>query len=305
MWYMVRYSDILRSSPGTHALRLVPGSSFTVFRLPPAATRPPRPTPAFPMMSSPAPRAIPGVSRMLTPLLVVLALLSASRAGAQAGRLADLSRDLESRPSLEAEARTAEAQHRTSEAWLLRTRLQKGDFQDGDRIVVMLQGNPQMMDTVVVRAGRMLPLPRMADLPLEGVLRSELTARLTSHLAKYLRDSTVRATPLVRLAVLGQVGRPGYYYTAADVLISDVIMKAGGPSPNADLNNMVIRRSGDVIWDAQATRTALSDGLSLDRLHLRAGDELLLNEQEHRSLATYWQAAVTVLTLGFTLFRLR
>ena len=257
------------------------------------------------MMSSSSSRVISGFARMVTPLLAVLVLAAAPRAGAQAGRLPDQSRELETRASLESEARTAESQHRTSEAWLLRTRLQKGDFQDGDRIVVMLQGNPQMMDTVVVRAGRMLPLPRMADLPLEGVLRSELTSKLTSHLAKYLRDSTVRATPLVRLAVLGQVGRPGYYYTAADVLLSDVIMKAGGPSPNADLNNMVIRRSGDVIWDAQATRTAVSDGLSLDRLHLRAGDELLLNEEQHRNLGTYWQAAVTVLTLGFTLFRLR
>ena len=305
MWYMERHSGILYGFPGTHASSMVPGRFPSVPCRVRAATRPPRLTPAFAMTSSIFPRVAPGIARMATPLLAVLALAGAPRAGAQAGRMPDLSRELETRASLEAEAKTAEAQHRTSEAWLLRTRLQKGDFQDGDRIVVMLQGNPSMMDTIVVRAGRMLPLPRMADLPLEGVLRSELTSKLSSHLAKYLKDSTVRATPLVRLAVLGQVGRPGYYYTAADVLISDVIMKAGGPMPNADLNNMVIRRSGDVIWDAQATRTAVSDGLSLDRLHLRAGDELLLNEQQNRSLATYWQAAVTVLTLGFTLLRLR
>ncbi len=186
---------------------------------------------------------------------------------------------------LEAEMRKAEAAHRTAEAWLLKSRLEKGDFQDGDRIVMKLLGSTQLIggsgnDTIIVRAGRMLPLPQMTDLPLTGVLRSELTDRLTHHLAQYLRDSTVRAIPLIRLAVLGQVRSPNYYYTSADVLLSDMVMKAGGPAPTADVNNMVIRRGGEVIWNAQDTRTALADGLSLDRLHLRAGDELYVDEQK-------------------------
>jgi protein involved in polysaccharide export with SLBB domain len=165
----------------------------------------------------------------------------------------------------------------------LKTRLEKGDFQDGDRIVMKLLGPTQLLgatgnDTIIVRAGRMLPIPQMADMPLTGVLRSELTDRLTHHLAQYLRDSSVRAIPLIRLAVLGQVRLPNYYYTSADVLLSDMVMKAGGPAPTADVNNMVIRRGGEVIWNAQDTRTALADGLSLDRLHLRAGDELYVDE---------------------------
>lgn len=206
----------------------------------------------------------------------------APRAAAQSG-LPGASSEMETRPMLEAEMRKAEAQHRTAEAWLLKTRLDKGDFQDGDRIVMKLLGPTQLLgatgnDTIIVRAGRMLPIPQMADMPLTGVLRSELTDRLTHHLAQYLRDSTVRATPLIRLAVLGQVRMPNYYYTSADVLLSDMVMKAGGPNPTADVNNMVIRRGGEVIWNAQDTRTALADGLSLDRLHLRAGDELYVDQ---------------------------
>ena len=191
--------------------------------------------------------------------------------------------EMETRSALESKMKIAEAQHRTAESWLLKTRLEKGDFQDGDRIVMHLLGTTQLLgttanDTIIVRAGRMLPLPQMADLPLFGVLRSELTDKLTHHLAQYLRDSSVRVTPLIRLAVLGQVRNPNYYYTAADVLLSDMVMKAGGPGPNADVNNMVIRRSGDIIWNAQDTRTALSDGISLDRLNLRAGDELYVDD---------------------------
>lgn len=243
--------------------------------------------------------------------IVSIGVLSFARIGfAQSSPPADPAADGETRAQLEAEAKRAEQQHRTSEAWILRTRLQKGDFQDGDRIIVKLLGTAGMIntlppnDTITLRAGKMLPLPQMAEVPLDGVLRSELTAKLQSHIAKYLRDSSVLATPLLRLAVLGQVGRPNYYWSPADVLLSELVVKAGGPLPSADVGNMVIRRDGKVIWNAQDTRTALSDGLTLDRLHLRAGDELYVDDIKG---GVPWQTILSVagplLTVVFTLYR--
>lgn len=237
--------------------------------------------------------------------MALVAMLALVRLGsAQAESSSGNVRELESRATLESEARAAETQHRTAEAFLLRSRLTKGDFQDGDRIVVTLLGSISYNDTITVRAGRMLPLPKMADLPLEGVLRSELTQRLTAHLAKYLRDANVRATPLVRLAILGDVRSPGFYYTSADVLLSDVIMKAGGPGADAALSDMTIRRGGETIWNAQDTRAALADGLSLDRLHLRAGDEVYLPQQTKRSYTTLLYALTSIASLAFTIVSL-
>jgi hypothetical protein len=237
----------------------------------------------------------------LSALLLACAGLSAH---AQA-RVTQQPKDLETRSMLEQEAKAAEENHRSGEAFLLRNRLAHGDFQDGDRIVVELLGSVPMHDTITVRAGKLLPLPRMDDLPLEGVLRSELNDKLSTHLAKYLRDSSARATPLLRVAVLGQVGRPGYYYTPADVLLSDVLMQAGGPGGDADLSEMTIRRAGETIWNAQDTRTAVTDGLSLDRLHLRAGDEIYVPQNSHFNWSTILQAGaiatsliVTVVTLS-------
>jgi hypothetical protein len=222
-------------------------------------------------------------------------------------------REFETRAEIQAQAKAAEAQHRPNEAWLLRQRLEKGDFQDGDRIVVVLHGNALMPKdftgisdtTLTVRAGRRLEFPRMADLPLDGVLRSELNDKLTEHFAQYIREPSVRSTPLVRIAVLGLVGRPGYVYTPADSPLSDVIMQSGGPGPEANMAGIVIRRGADVIWDAQDTRAALADGMSLDRLHLRAGDEIVVPAESHFP----WLAAVTVgaslVTLVVSFVRLR
>lgn len=232
-------------------------------------------------------------------------LLCVGVAASAQTRVTQQTKDLETRAALEQELKAAEQNNRTGEAFLLRNRLEHGDFQDGDRIVVQLLGSVPYNDTITVRAGKMLPLPRMDDLALEGVLRSELNDALSHHLARYLRDSTARATPMLRVAVLGQVRAPGYYYTPADVLLSDVLMTAGGPAADANLNEMTIRRGGETIWNAQDTRTAVTDGLSLDRLHLRAGDEIYVPQNSHFNWSTILQvgsiavsAIVTIVTLS-------
>ncbi len=197
------------------------------------------------------------------------------------------------RARLEAAARAAEAQQRTEEAFLLRTRLQSGDFQEGDRILISLSGLRPGFDTVVVRAGKVIQFQGMDDLSLEGVLRSELADRLSAHVSKYLRDPTVRAIPLLRLGVFGNVGHPNYYYTPADVVLPDVIMLAGGVGPQADLDKATIRRGTTTIWSAADTRAALADGMSLDRLSLRANDEIHVPQKPPpRS----WQNIVPIIT---------
>ena len=212
------------------------------------------------------------------------------------------SRQFETRAQLEQQAVAAEKAHRTSEAFLLRSRLQRGDFQEGDRIFIVLEGTAGVSDTLQVRSGKILQFPRMGDLSLGGVLRSELTDTVRHHLSKYLNNPVVRVTPLLTIAVMGTVVNPGYYYASADVVLRDVIMKAGGPAGSADLNKVIVRRGGDVIWNAEDVRVALTDGLSLDGLHLRAGDEVFVPERRRFSLssATAILSTVVALTLAVT-----
>jgi protein involved in polysaccharide export with SLBB domain len=167
---------------------------------------------------------------------------------------------------------------------LLRSRLERGDFQEGDRIVLTLENGPAV-DTLKVRADKVVQLTGLPELSLAGVLRSELTDTLRAHLAKYLREPAVRAVPLLPVSVLGNVGQPGFYYFAADMVLRDVIMAAGGPA-SANLQKIVIRRGGETIWDADDVRVALADGLSLDRLHLRAGDEIVVPQRRDMNAST-------------------
>ena len=238
--------------------------------------------------------------------VVLPALLITTLSGVALAQASDLSsrQQFETRAELEERAKLAEANHRTGEAWLLKQRLEKGDFQEGDRIILRLQVVMTLrVDTLTVRAGRLIQLPGMEDLKLEGVLRSELNDRMFAHMARYFREPIVKALPLLRIQLNGAVGRPGYYYSSADVLLADVVMAAGGPTPDSDLNKVVIRRGPDVIWTESDTRTALTDGLSLDRLSLRAGDEVFIGKVRRTPWFMIAQVGVTIVALTATLIR--
>ena len=89
----------------------------------------------------------------------------------------------------------------------------------------------------------------------------------------------VRATPLVRLSVLGPVGKPGFHYMPPDIPLGDAVMRAGGPGGSADLNKSVIRRNTEELYDSRNTRTAMNEGLTLDQLSLRDGDSIEIGEK--------------------------
>ncbi|MDP9206774.1 MAG: SLBB domain-containing protein [Gemmatimonadota bacterium] len=212
--------------------------------------------------------------------------------------------DFETRTQLEEQAKLADAKADKGDSYLIHYRLDHGDFQDGDRIVISIRGAGGLSDTLTVRTGKRLELPQMADLSLDGVLRSELLPRLTAHVAKYLRDPVVRATPLVRVGILGTVIRPGFYYVSADLPLSDVLMSAGGPGSEADLDKVTVRRGSDVIIDDRNTRVALTEGVSLDMLHMRAGDEIDVGKQKHFNWSMVLPSAAAVLGLLITITQL-
>src|SRR5438045_2486193 len=79
------------------------------------------------------------------------------------------------------------------QAKVVRERLQGGDFQPGDRILLRVEGETTLTDTFLVAAGPVVPLPPPVshDISLGGVLRSELAPYLTGQIASYVRNPVV------------------------------------------------------------------------------------------------------------------
>ena len=174
-------------------------------------------------------------------------------------------------------------------------RLQNGDFLSGDRVVLHVIGEPALNDTLTVRANQLLPLPGLADLPLQGVLRSELRDRMEAHLSRFLRAPQFSVTPLIRLAVIGEVAKPGFYAIPADARVTDAVMLAGGPSGNGDPNRLKVSRGGRPLMAEAEMRDVVSRGLSLDLAGLAPGDEIIVGQRGHNS-QIYFQAGTVLLS---------
>lgn len=162
----------------------------------------------------------------------------------------------------------------TADAAQIRQRLQYGDFRVGDRILLSVEGEETIPDTVIVEPGQLIDLPVLGEIPVGGVLRSELTEHLTVELGQFIREPEVRASGLVRVAVLGAVGNPGFYTMPAETVLGDAIMVAGGPAGNANVDKVRVRRGAEEIMDGDQTSLALQQGLTLDQLNIQDGDQV-------------------------------
>jgi protein involved in polysaccharide export with SLBB domain len=180
-----------------------------------------------------------------------------------------------------------------------------GELQPGDRIIIVTRGDSTRVDTVTVQSDRTISLQNVPPIQLEGVPRPDLQNYLGEQLHQYVKRDVVRVIPLVSIGVLGEVTHPGYYRVPLQITLSDLLMVAGGPSPQADLTHVFVRRGGTTLVDAHTLRAAMVRGLPLAELGIDAGDELVLNAQRQRNWVLITQIAGVVTGLALTLHSLK
>jgi polysaccharide biosynthesis/export protein len=240
----------------------------------------------------------PGRCAALLALLLTLASTLEAQGPTPVNRALATRQDLEAALSQGRSGSGPKLSERERQA--LQTRLEQGDFLEGDRLVLRVTGEKALSDTFTVRAGQSLELPEMAPLSLHGVLRSELEEKVRGHVAQYIRTPTVSAEALLRIGILGAVARPGYYNVRADQPLGDLPTVASGLAADADLGKARLLRDGAEFWPKDDVRRAMASGRSVDMLGLRGGDELMIGRRGGGFGATL--AIVTgVLTLATTI----
>jgi protein involved in polysaccharide export with SLBB domain len=204
--------------------------------------------------------------KLLVAMVVGIPAVSAAQDDA---KLAD--RPLATRQELEAAAQRLNGSA-SQVAVRIKERLTDGDFRRGDRIVLEVQSESTLTDTFTVgsRQELLLPPPTVGTLALKGVLRSELQDKLTEYVARFRQNPVVRAYPLIRLSIQGEVAHGGVYSVPADGRLADAIMAAGGTTQFAKANKITIDRNGKQIWEGSSLE------LNIDELGLRDGDQLVV-----------------------------
>lgn len=181
----------------------------------------------------------------------------------------------------------------------LKIRLADGDFQLGDRFLITItQDALSRSDTATVRDSLTVSLVGLPDVSLKGALRSELNERLSAHVARFLRNSSVRTIVFTRIGIFGGVGRPGYYAASPDQPISELLQLAGGPATDARVNELELKRNDKVLLSAKAARNAFKEGRTLEQLDVRSGDEIFVPQKRKVNA----QTLVQILFFGSSVF---
>lgn len=199
---------------------------------------------------------------------------SAPAAGAQRAARTELAARLQQLEGLIASTGKADQRSKLqAEQTAIRARLENGDFKVGDRFVMTVRFDSVRVDTASVRDSLVVSILNLPDLRLQGVLRSELDEKLNQHVARYIRNASIRSNVLTRIAVLGAVRAPGFYYASPDRPVSDILMLAGGPAPEANLGRFELRRGATTLVDGKKSRELLESGRTLEQLDVQSGDE--------------------------------
>jgi protein involved in polysaccharide export with SLBB domain len=150
------------------------------------------------------------------------------------------------------------------------------DFLAGDAIQILVPA-----DTGSVLKG-VYPIDGtgMADLPIAGRVviagknRKNIEQYLAGIWAPYLKDTHVQAIPVIRVAIMGNVREPGFYYPSPDAVIYDAIKMAGGPLLPFKMEETAHLRAGKVINDELTDQ--ISRSLTLRESGIVSGDEILI-----------------------------
>ncbi len=161
----------------------------------------------------------------------------------------------------------------------------------GDRINIDIYGAEEYSGEVLVLPDGAVNLPRVGRLSVQGLTFQQTTELISARYAPYLRRSWVTVTPVslrtVRVAVSGEVNRPGSYAIAPEAgnreseppTLTAAIQLAGGITPKANLRQVQVSRpqsSGENktltvnLWDLLMTGDLSKD------ITLRGGDSVFI-----------------------------
>ncbi|MBI4420893.1 MAG: SLBB domain-containing protein, partial [Gemmatimonadetes bacterium] len=149
-------------------------------------------------------------------------------------------------------------------------------------ILLQVEGEKDFTDAFTVQAGPVIRLPVIGDVPLSGVRRAHLEPYLRQYLGRYLKNPVVRAQTLIRLSIVGEVEKPGFYTVPADVVLGDALMAAGGVTREAKFKSLAIDRKGEALWAGESLQLAIAEGRTVDQLGLRGGDRVVVPRESRR-----------------------
>ena len=143
----------------------------------------------------------------------------------------------------------------------------------GDVVRMAVWREPDYTGEYPVDARGRVILPQLGTMLVTGRTTEWLADSLTATYRRLLNNPSVSVTVLMRVTVLGEVGRPGFVQADATMSVGDLISQAGGLTPLANRDKIQLLRDGRVIV------AALGPGTLLQRSPVQSGDQVFVPQR--------------------------
>lgn len=171
----------------------------------------------------------------------------------------------------------------------------------GDAVRVLIRDEPGLGGEFRVDADGYALLPILGRVRLSDRSFAALREELAAAYAVELSDPVVQITPLLRVAVLGEVRQPGLFSVDPTHSLAEVLALAGGLTPTAHRGRISLTREGRV-----AVARLDADSREL-RVPLRSGDQIVVGRRgwlsEHSGVLIGATASVAAAALTSLIIR--
>ena len=148
----------------------------------------------------------------------------------------------------------------------------------GDTLEIAVWKEPDLQRTVLVRPDGAFSFPLVGEVDARGKTVPELNKTVSERLTRYISDAVVTVSVQEirgnKIFVLGQVNKPGEFIVNPSVNIMQALSMAGGMTPFAATNDIIVLRGQGSQQKAMAFRyNDVIRGRSLDtNIELLSGD---------------------------------
>ena len=143
----------------------------------------------------------------------------------------------------------------------------------GDIVRVWVWREKDYSGEFPVEARGSVVLPVLGEMTVSGHTAEQLTDTLREAYRKYLNNPSIEVTVLRRVAVQGEVMKPGLYPADATISIAELITLAGGVTPNGNQKKIELLRNGRVLV------SGLGPGAVLQRSPVQSGDAIFVPQK--------------------------
>jgi polysaccharide export outer membrane protein len=143
----------------------------------------------------------------------------------------------------------------------------------GDAVRLEVRDEPTLSAEYPVDVEGFVLLPMVGIVSVAGRAFPDVQRDVLEAFRRELASPVIRLTPVLRIAVLGEVMRPGLIPVDPTLTLADILASAGGLTPSAN------RRDISLIRDGQRILTTTMDDVALARTAVLSGDQIFVGRR--------------------------